>query len=61
MWLNDLGKCITAWSIIVSGIASGNWQINLTLPYREANDVPSLYPFTIFVFSGYLVKVMNID
>jgi hypothetical protein len=47
--------------MIFSVFPSGCWQVNLTLPYPDANDVTPLYPFTVFGFGGDSVQVMNFD
>jgi len=53
--LNDPGKCTASWSMMVSLFPSGSWQINLILPYADANDVTPLYPFNFCVFGRYSV------
>jgi hypothetical protein len=36
--------------MILSICPSGIWQINLTLPNPDANDVTQVYPFSVLVF-----------
>jgi hypothetical protein len=61
MRLNDIGKCTTFWNMIVSVIPSESWQIDLTPPFPDANNVIPLNRFTFLGFGGYLVYLMNID
>jgi len=59
--LNDPGKCVTSWSMIISIFAYGSCEINQALPTPDANNVTAIYPFTCFVFAVYSVNVMNIE
>ena len=47
--------------MIVSLLPSGSLQLNLTLQYPDGNDETPLFPFTFFVFRGFLVEVININ
>jgi hypothetical protein len=47
--------------MIVSIFPYGSWQVTLTLPYPDPNEVTPLHPVTLFVFGGISGEVMNID